>query len=153
MMENSKGGFTLIEMLVVVAIIGLLSSIVIASTGSSRKTARDSKRQAELRQVLTAMAICYEDVNCGNGVGVYPGLISSPANLDSDETPCLLCPMPKDPSGTDYTWVDNRASTTAYCIYTPSESDLGKFYAVSHKGMCFGLSSEPVNYNCWSICQ
>ena len=57
--RNSKG-FTLIELLVVVAIIGLLASIVIVSLSGVRTGARDSKGKADLRQMQTAMEVCYQ---------------------------------------------------------------------------------------------
>lgn len=50
-------GFTLIEILVVVAIISLLSMVVFASFNEARKRARDSVRIADLEQAKAAMFI------------------------------------------------------------------------------------------------
>lgn len=57
-MQRRKG-FTLIEMLVVVAIIGLLASVVVVGLGSSRTKARDSKRIADIHQLQTLMELNY----------------------------------------------------------------------------------------------
>lgn len=53
MNTNNQKGFTLIEMLVVVAIVGLLSSVVVVGVGGARQKARDSKRIADLRSIQT----------------------------------------------------------------------------------------------------
>ncbi len=56
---KSRSGFTLIEMLVVVAIIGLLSSIILVGLGDVRKDARDTRRIADIRQLQNALEIYY----------------------------------------------------------------------------------------------
>lgn len=52
-------GFTLIEILIVVAIIGLLSSIILVGLGSFNVRARDASRITELRQTENGMALYY----------------------------------------------------------------------------------------------
>lgn len=44
-------GFTLIEILVVVAIIGILASLIAASANTALKKARDAKRKVEISQI------------------------------------------------------------------------------------------------------
>jgi len=56
-----KKGFTLIEMLVVVAIIGLLATVVMVALGPQRKTARITAMQASMRSLNTAMQLCVQD--------------------------------------------------------------------------------------------
>ena len=62
----SRRAFTLIELLVVISIIGLLSTIAIVSMNSARSKARDTKRMADIKQIITAMQL-YFDTN-----GTYP---------------------------------------------------------------------------------
>lgn len=57
-MKNKKG-FTLIEILVVVFIIGLLASIIIVSVNEARKKARDSRRVADLFEVRNAVEMYF----------------------------------------------------------------------------------------------
>ena len=55
----SKRGFTLIEILIVVAIIGLLASVVLVGLGSFRTRGRDARRIADLRETQNALELYY----------------------------------------------------------------------------------------------
>ncbi len=52
-------GFTLIEILIVVAIIGLLTSVVLVGLGSFRTRGRDARRIADLRETQNALELYY----------------------------------------------------------------------------------------------
>jgi len=49
-----RRAFTLIELLVVIAIVGLLSTIAIVSLSNARKNARNTKRIADIKQLVSA---------------------------------------------------------------------------------------------------
>ena len=53
-MKKEKG-FTLIEMLIVVATIGLLASVVLVGLGSFRSRGRDARRIADIRSVQNSL--------------------------------------------------------------------------------------------------
>jgi general secretion pathway protein G len=50
-------GFTLVEILVVLAIISILASVVMASVSDARENARDKKRIADLGQIQLALKL------------------------------------------------------------------------------------------------
>jgi prepilin-type N-terminal cleavage/methylation domain-containing protein len=58
-MRKRKGGFTLIEMLIVITIIALLASLILVGMGGARAKARDSKRIADLHNVMNALELYY----------------------------------------------------------------------------------------------
>ncbi|KKQ86533.1 MAG: hypothetical protein UT09_C0032G0012, partial [Parcubacteria group bacterium GW2011_GWF2_38_8] len=71
----------LIELLVVVAIISLLSSVVLASLNSARAKARDARRLEDMHQLKLVLQIYYDSH------GDYPGSGSDYYTSSSEGTP------------------------------------------------------------------
>lgn len=61
--QSRNSGFTLMELLVVVAIIGMLASVVIANVGSARSQARDAQRQTDMKNIELALELYYDEHN------------------------------------------------------------------------------------------
>ena len=59
----NKKGFTLIEILIVVAIIGILASVVLVGLGPLQRQGRDARRISDLKQVQTGLELFYNR-NC-----------------------------------------------------------------------------------------
>ena len=55
--NKSERGFTLIELLVVIAIIALLSSVALIAFVSARKKSRNTKRLADMVQMLNGLEL------------------------------------------------------------------------------------------------
>lgn len=108
--KNSlEAGFTLLELLVVISIIGLLATIILVNLTSARKRARDIKRVADIRGVSTAL----EDYYGKNGQ--YPG------NIDALVTSGLLPVMPRDPLALSTCGaVISDVCQYYYAVYTPT---------------------------------
>ncbi|MDO8429923.1 MAG: type II secretion system protein [bacterium] len=121
-LKNNKG-FTLIEILVVVAIVGLLSSVVLVGLGGVRAKGRDAKRLAEIRQVQNALELYYS--KCG----FYPGgddcAVASPASWSvlsttlTTGTSLGITKIPNDPS---YSSSDTDSPTYYYAVSPTRDS-------------------------------
>lgn len=59
--SSKNAAFTLVEILVIIAIIALLASSVLATLNQSREQSRDVAANEEARQYRTALALYYED--------------------------------------------------------------------------------------------
>ena len=57
---HPRAGFTLVEILVVVAIISLIASVVLVSMGESRKEARDAAIKTSLGEIRKAAELLYD---------------------------------------------------------------------------------------------
>ena len=72
--KDEARGFTLIELMVVITIIGLMASVVLAALGSSRATARDTQRVQMVKELQKALEL-FRNANGGN----YPCASAMPA--------------------------------------------------------------------------
>lgn len=73
----AKKGFTLIELMVVITIVGLLASMVLAGLSVSQKNARDTVRVNNVKELQKALEL-YRNANGGNYpcATVMPGCVS-----------------------------------------------------------------------------
>jgi len=103
-----RKGFTLLEILIVVALIGILVSIGVVSYGAAQKRSRDSRRRADMHAVQNAM----EQYNADNGA--YPATASPACDPGSTYFPGGI---PADPKiGQSYTIAcSTAAGVSTYC--------------------------------------
>ena len=116
MKDKGKLGFSLIELLVAVIILGILAMVGLASFSSSQRKARDAVRKHDLTEVQKAIEMYSADH------GVYPLLDLSWGNEFNDapvhQETLYMKQLPKDP-----------LSDQLYCYRTPDEGDSYQLYA------------------------
>ena len=60
-MRKSTSGFTLVEILIVIVIIGILAAALVPRLTSAQSKARDLRRKTDLMTIHKALRIFYED--------------------------------------------------------------------------------------------
>jgi general secretion pathway protein G len=106
--RGSQGGFTLIELMVVILIIGLLATIVVQNLKGATDKAKKIKAQADISAIKTALDRYYLDSSS------YPSsdqglaaLVSAPQNgkIPADyPTGGYIEKIPSDPWGNPYVY-------------------------------------------------
>jgi general secretion pathway protein G len=129
-------GFTLIELLVVIAIIGILSSVVLASLNGARESSRDARRQTDLNQIRTSLAL-YRD-ECGD----FPAAATAKnvsASLGSGGDCTLgefMSQVPSDPSDGTYKYKANDPQQDSFCLAAQLEGSSTPADDADDSGVC-----------------
>ena len=94
---KSKQGFTLIEIVVVMAIIAVLTSIIVGGFRTSQARGRDAQRKSDLKQISNALELYHSDYNR------YPAAIVFGSELTDGKT-SYMKEVPEDPGGAAYVY-------------------------------------------------
>lgn len=124
--RKSKQGFTLIEILIVVAIIGILTALVSVNLQSARQRARDVQRKADLKSIQQALEMYKNDQQFAS----YPATIGWKGSVGT----YMKGGVPQDPTNrsnptgwTDYTYTRSATDTLEYtlvaCLENSGDSD------------------------------
>lgn len=130
-------GFTLVELLVTIAIIGILTSVGLSTFTSAQKKSRDARRKNDLATITKALEVYYNDHSRypNDETGQIKGCtIADPdteevcawgaAFQHADTTPATvyLISLPDDPgSGRDY-YYEAAADRKSYQLYSRLEN-------------------------------
>ena len=168
MCKDRRGakGFTLVEILTVIAIIGILSAVVMVSMSGSQKKGRDGRRVSDVNQIRLALSLYYDAHN------YYPsGSTASTAFgtvLSALQSEGFIGTLPNDPmngTGNTYGYIATNCTSGSNCGGYVLGADLEVPNAVlttSHAGSqairvngttdqnCSG-SNVPPNYKSYTV--
>ncbi len=86
MIKGTKTGFTFIELIIVIAIIGILSGLFVTQYPATQRRARDTERRSDIKQYQTAME-SYANRNNGNYFSASGNLVNQCATLNLSTCP------------------------------------------------------------------
>lgn len=160
--RSLRNGFTLIEMLVVIAIIGILAAVIYSGFGEARQDAKNKALRAEMKEVQLAIEL-YKAQN-----GQYPAALSggpscssSAGGVDSAQstgcggTPIIVGLIPEFiTSLPSHTESDNSNCNIVYQV-----DSAGDWYKLTAEN-CYagassaanGIQSDDALARCSSVC-
>lgn len=136
-MISQKKGFTLIEMLIVIAIIGILSAAVLAGLGPSRNKAKDARIISGMNQVRAIAESLY------NPSSQFPysevqGTCESSPNADLNR---VNSDIKSASAGNSCLKIVGNG--TFYIAYAGLLTNQGQWYCVDSEGNAGVATSEP----------
>ena len=89
-MVKTQKGFTLIELMIVIAIIGILAAVAVPQYGQYTKRAKFAEVITATAAVKTAVSLCYQTTNdigtCDGGMEAIPANVSGGTGIVTDIT-------------------------------------------------------------------
>jgi prepilin-type N-terminal cleavage/methylation domain-containing protein len=120
---QERKGFTLIEILIVVAIIAILASVILVGLGPTQSLGRDARRVSDLHEVQNGLELYY------NSQGSYPIADDTVwTNLGTALNAAVpsISAIPNDPSGGTHSYIyGTDAKGASYILQATLENPSG----------------------------
>jgi len=138
----NSSGFTLIELMIVIGIIGVLSGLFITQYPATQRRARDSKRMNDIRQYQTGL-----EAFANNHNGNYWDASGKIDSTFCNAVGLSACPVdPKSPA-TEYRIVSTESE---YVIWAKLEDppSSANYFVVCSTGRAGKTDTEPTGSSC-----
>ena len=156
---TEKQGFTMVELIVVIAIIGIISTIAMIAVGHARAKARDTRRLNDIDQIQTALLLFYRDQNRFPSSDEFV-VGNSLALVSGSNTTTYMTQIPSSPTPADGTCNNNdnyyryipssnqKQYVIYYCLGGKAGDVGGGAHAATGDGIAAGMTWQPVaTYN------
>ncbi len=125
---QKRPGFTLVELMIVILIIGVLTTLIMVSLDNTKMTARNARRLADIKQIQLALKMYYNDA------GMFPTSITPGSSISKGGSNYMLR-VPANPKP----WPDNGCPDQDY-QYKQLEG--GKRYMLT---FCLGDTTDDLS--------
>ncbi len=140
MIYMNKQGFTLLELLVLMSIVGMLSSVLVSEVVGIDQKARDTVRVSDIVQLSRAMFLSQDDFT-----GEFQVLSNTTPQAIGTEFP----EVPENNTVNDgvYGWLDNRNAPDKFCAWATLQSEIygSSFFIATEFGNGF-IDEEPQSF-------
>lgn len=150
----STEGFTFLELMLVIVILGVLAALISGNFVTSLKKGRDARRKTDLDQIQKALELYYEDKRAyPTPAAVNPKLPFQASFCETNPcngTKAYMQRMPGDPtSGNTY---DYESDGTYYKLYSCMENNLDQGPGVDQSGYQYESSGATSCGDC-GVCK
>lgn len=119
--KRNLDGFTLIELMIVIVLLGVLIAAGLGSFVSSQQKGRDNRRKTDLKNMVEALETYYNDY------GRYPGDDGNGQILGCGTNGTAVCPS-VGCSGVEWTAGGAAGCSTTYMATLPADPSTGRKY-------------------------
>jgi prepilin-type N-terminal cleavage/methylation domain-containing protein len=153
-----RKAFTLIELLIVIALLAILVTLILGNFFTSLKKGRDARRKADLSQIQKSLELFYEDRR------VYPtqapgdGFVFKSEFADQTTGKVYMKKVSSDPAGVYEYKYETDSDGTYYKLFACLESDQQILPYLSNPTnytcniQCFGPDKSPTTQGCvWGV--
>jgi len=135
-------GFSLIELLVVISIIGILAGIALVSFTGAQRQARDSERKSDIKQYQASL-----ETYANARAGFYPiyTISTSLVSVCNTDLDAPTCPEDKT-TGQTYRYISNTQGTK-YAVWATLESS-GQYWTGCSDGRIGQVAAQSTNGDC-----
>ncbi|HEX5798078.1 MAG TPA: type II secretion system protein [Candidatus Saccharimonadales bacterium] len=147
-LKRKESGFTLVELLIVIVVIGILAAIVITTFTGVQKKGRDAERKSDVKSIASHMEIYFSensryptltDLNTAtwrtaNAQGLNDDLLEDPSNTGTTTIAATA------PGGTSSTYQYSYVPSPAGCDNTATNGDCTDFTLEAN------LENEDANF-------
>jgi len=119
-----KKGFTIIELLVTIAIVAVLSSVILVALSNAKEKSRDARRLSDMNEIQNALNLYFTDNNRFPIVTPAVDITGSDAFSIEIEGAGVISETPTDPVNTGglvYSYVSSSSGadyTLSFCLET-----------------------------------
>lgn len=121
---SNRGGFTLIELVIIIVVLGILAAVAIPRYQNITGEAREAACRAALGSLRSGITIFYANEAVKTGTATWPTLVEvqavgtvmaqaipgNPYQADPDSTNLIVAGVGRLPDGTAHGWAYNSAT-------------------------------------------